>query len=148
MRVERREGVSADLFAGDFEALEERLVEQAPFGHVGLAVGGLDVLREVEGKVERGPDVLSVDLVAAQEFVGCDAFVTDAELFFSEEVVADLVTVVRREELPFLVGEPGDLGAGAVGLGVGECRETVDMGVDGVAYPLALILGSDFSTPK
>lgn len=140
VRVERCEGVSVNVFAADFEELEERLVEQAPFGDVGLAVGGLDVLREVEGEVERGPDVLSVDLVAAQEFVGGDALATDAELFFGEEVVADLVAVVRREKLPFLVREPGNLGAGAVGLGVGERSETVNMGVDSVAYPLALIL--------
>ena len=38
-----------DLFVVDLEVLEEGLVKEASFGRVGLEVGGLDVVGELEG---------------------------------------------------------------------------------------------------
>ncbi len=46
------ECVADDFFAVDFESFEEGLVEEAAFGGVGLEVGGLDVVGELECEVE------------------------------------------------------------------------------------------------
>jgi len=68
------------LFAADFDVFEERLVEEAAFGRVGLQVGGLDVVGELEGEVERAGDGFLVDLVAVEELLGGSAFAADTGL--------------------------------------------------------------------
>ena len=127
-----------DLFAVDFDVLEERLVEEASFGRVGLEVGGLDVVGELEREVESAGDGLLVDLVAVEEVLGGGAFTTDAGLFLREDVLADLVGVMRRQELALLVVKPGHLRLRACGLFGGDLGDAVDVGCDGVADPVAL----------
>src|SRR5581483_12482989 len=92
---ERRvEGVAVDFFGVDFEAFEEGLVEQSAFGCVSLEIGGLDVVGEVEGKVEDLERLVVLDLVAAEKLLGRGALAADACLFFGEDVVAYRVVVV------------------------------------------------------
>ena len=83
--VEWLEDVVVDVFAADLEAFEEGLVEEAAFGGVGLAVGGLDVVGEVEREVEGGADVVGLDLVAAEQLVGGDPFAANPHLLLGEE---------------------------------------------------------------
>lgn len=80
------ERVAVDLFGVDVDAFEECLVEKTALGCVGLEVGGLDVVGEVEGVVEGFEDRLVFDLVALEEFVGGGALAADAGVFFGVDV--------------------------------------------------------------
>ena len=71
------------------------------------------------------------DLEALEELVGGDAFVSNAFLLLGEDLVADPVLIMGGQQFSFLVVEPDDLGAGSVGLFVGEGGESVEVGVDG-----------------
>jgi hypothetical protein len=110
------ERVPVDFFAVDFDALEEGVVEEAPLGGVGLEVGGLDVVGEVEREVERFEDGFVVGLVAAEELVGGDAFAADPLLLVVEDVVADQVGVVGGEEFALFVVEPDQFAARPISL--------------------------------
>ena len=66
LRERSRQHVAADLLASDFDTLEEGLVQEAALGVVGLEVGGLDVVREVERSVERADDSVLLDLVTPE----------------------------------------------------------------------------------
>lgn len=69
----RLEGVVGYVFVFDLDPFEEGLVEEA-FGGVGLEVGGLDVVGELEGEVDGLENGLVLDLVAAEELLGCLPF--------------------------------------------------------------------------
>jgi len=86
----RREFVTVDLFRVDRDGLEEGLVEKSPLGAVGLQVGRLDVVGELQRVVERLEDRLVLDLVALEEVVGGRALAADPCLFVGVDVLADL----------------------------------------------------------
>ena len=124
-----RELVAFDLLGVDGERLEERLVEQSPLGAVGLQVGGLDVVSELEGVIERLEDRLVLDLMALKEVVGGCALAADPCLFVGVDVFTDLILVAEGEELAFLVVEPGVFCAGAAGLLFGDLGERGQVGL-------------------
>ena len=131
---ERRvEGVVGDFLGVDLDVVEERLVEEAAFGRVGLEIGGLDAVGQVERDLEGVGDGGVVDLVAAEKVVGSEPFAADPGLLFRIDVVADLVVVVRGQEFPLFVIEPGDLGASAARFLVGDAGDTTDVCFDGGA---------------
>ena len=137
----RFELVAGGVFGVDLDPLEERLVEESAFGRLSVEVGLLDVVGEFQREVERGDDLVVVDLEALDELVSGDAFAADALLLLGEDVVRDPIGVVRGEQLPLFRVKSRDFDAGAGGLLVGDRGEVFDVRTDGGADAVAVVVG-------
>lgn len=121
----------ADLLVVDLDPLEDRLIEETPHGRTSFAVGGLDVVREVEGEVERLLDVVELEgdraTAVAIDPAGNVLVGGRTGSVFGEPPTFDFA-VVRYSEAGVLDSDFGD----------GESRAVADTGESDTTGDLAL----------